>query len=86
MNTYDAYEIHPCVLLNKLGQPVRNDDPTGEYYEQCDEDDPDIAVWALYGHLSEGGLEHISDHLNEAEAEDALRILQKEQFCSKEAV
>lgn len=83
---YDAFEIHPCILLDRCGKPVKHDDPSGMFYEQCDEDVPDIAIWALYGHLSEGGLEHISDHLEKTGAVDALQILEKEQFRTEEAV
>ena len=45
---FDAYEVHPCVNLGK-------DDEGNDMYEQCDHDDPDIAVWVVYGHLKTGG-------------------------------
>lgn len=75
-NQYDAFEIHPCVLLDIHGKPVSRDDPGGMYYEQCDESDPDIAVWSLYGHLPEGGLDHIRDYNTRDEAKNALQELQ----------
>ncbi len=46
---YDDIEVHPCVLLDDRS------------YEQCAEDDPQIVVWTVYGHLIEGGLEWIAD-------------------------
>lgn len=51
---FDNYEIMPCVLLGQVD--------SGNDYESCDEDDPDIAIWCVYGHLRTGGLECISDH------------------------
>ena len=71
---YDTYEIHPCVLLddNANGTPVRNDDPTGVSYEQCEEDDPNIAIWSVYGHIPGQGLESISDHPTKEEAQIAI--------------
>lgn len=60
---YDSYEIHPCILLD------------GQHYEQCDEDNPNIAVWSVYGHIPTGGLECISDHATKDEAEKALSLL-----------
>lgn len=81
---FDAFELHPCVLLDKHGKPVRHDDQDGMYYEQCDENDPDIGVWSIYGHLKQGGLEHISDHLEKKDAEEILQILEEEYFETKE--
>jgi len=54
---FDNYEIMPCVLL---GQNV---------YESCNANDPDIAIWCVYGHFQTGGLECISDHDTYVEAQ-----------------
>lgn len=72
---YCAYEIRPCLLLDIHGRPVKNDDPNGMYYEQCDEDNPDIAVWTLYGHPPDGELECIDDYATKDEAEMSLQKL-----------
>ena len=80
---YDAFEMHPCIPLDTHGKPVRHDDPSGMYYDRCDENDPNVAVWSVHGHLKQGGLEHMSDHLEKGEAENALQPLQIEQFGTK---
>ena len=77
MNQYDRYEIHPCLLLDANGNPVLQGDPTGVSYEQCQESDPNIAIWSVYGHIPGLGLESISDHPTKAEAEKALTGLGK---------
>ena len=46
---YYKFEIHPCVLLDDKNNPVRNDDPTGKYYEQCEANDPNIRLPDLAG-------------------------------------
>lgn len=74
-NIYDAYEIHPCLLLDANGTHVRNDDTTGLSYEQCYEHDPNITVWTVYGHIPGQGLESISDHPTKEEAEKFLTII-----------
>jgi len=74
---YDTYEIHPCLLLDANGKPVKNDDPKGVSYEQCQEDDPHIAVWSVYGHIPGQGLESISDHPTKEAAQIAIIALIK---------
>ena len=64
---FDNYEILPCVLLGQ--------DDSGNDYESCNENDPDIAIWCVYGHLQTGGLECISDHDTLKEAEEFERTL-----------
>ena len=51
---FDAFEIHPCLTAgeDEHGQAI---------LEQCNEDDPAISVWSVYGHLVEGGLECLAD-------------------------
>ena len=60
---FNGFEIHPCrrVCEDQHGQVT---------LEQCDEDDPAISVWSVYGHLREGGLECLADFENNSLAED----------------
>ena len=41
---FENYEIWPCTIVGKdiLGNPI---------YETCDFDNPDIAIWCVYGHF-----------------------------------
>ena len=75
---YYKFEIHPCVLLDDKNNTVRNDDPTGKYYEQCEEDDPNLAVWTVYGHIPAVGAESISDHSTKYDAEKAMAAIIKD--------
>jgi len=65
---FDNYEIHPCAIVgkNELGDFI---------YEACDFDDPDIAIWCVYGHFCTGGLECISDHDTLKDAEEFEKTL-----------
>ena len=74
---YDAFEIHPCLLLDANNNPVKNDDPMGISYDQCDEDDPNLAVWSVYGHIPGQGIESISDHPTKEAAQIAIISLVK---------
>lgn len=65
---YDNYEVSACIRLDDKGNRVANDDPAGVAYEQCDDDDPDIAVWTVFGHMPNQGIEELSDHPTEEEA------------------
>lgn len=47
---YDDFEVHPCC----------KDEQTG-HFVSCDENDPDIAVWTVYGHIDGEGNEWIAD-------------------------
>lgn len=64
---FDNYEIMPCVLLSQ--------DDLGNVYESCNADDPDIAIWCVYGHFQTGGLECISDHKTYNEAKIFMETL-----------
>ena len=64
---FDNYEIMPCVLLGQ--------DDSGNDYESCNTDDPDIAIWCVYGHFQTGGLECISDHQIYDEAKRFMETL-----------
>lgn len=65
---FDNYEIMPCILLGQ-------DDSGNNVYESCNADDPDIAIWCIYGHFQTGGLECISDHDTYIEAEEFKKTL-----------
>lgn len=65
--SFDNYEIWPCA---RIGQ----NDSENEY-ESCNVDDPDIAIWCVYGHLRTGGLECISDHDTFDEAKEFMETL-----------
>ena len=64
LEPFDAFEIHPCALIG-YGDGT-------EGLEPCDRDSKRIHCWSLYVHLERGGLECVSDHATEAEAEKAL--------------
>lgn len=64
----DAIEIHPCVV-------VGNDSFGNEIMEQCEEDDPDIACWALYFHVEDKGLVHVKDFEDREQAEHGAELL-----------
>lgn len=55
MRYFENYEIWPCTIIGK-------DSSDNTIYEMCGFDDPDIAIWCVYGHFHIGGLECISDH------------------------
>jgi hypothetical protein len=63
---FDNYEIWPCILVNPT-------DPT--IFDRCEADDPNIAFWSVFGHLTEGGLECISDHETYEEAIEHMETL-----------
>jgi hypothetical protein len=67
---FENYEIWPCLVVG------RSD--TGEIiYETCAFDDPEIAIWCVYGHYHRGGLDCISDHDALREAEEFVEMLPK---------
>ena len=65
---FENYEIWSCLIAEKANS-------THIIYETCDFDDPDIAIWCVYGHFLTGGLECISDHNTLGEAEEFERAL-----------
>lgn len=67
---FDNYQIHPVVALDKDGQPTK-DESKIVGYDQCAEDDPDLFMWSVYGHLPQGGIECIADCVNE----DAAKLI-----------
>ena len=62
MRNYDGVEIHP----------VSYDPETGDC-EQCDPDDPRLAMWSVYLHLiptrTTGGIDCVADFKTEIEAD-----------------
>ena len=63
---FDTYEIGACVLLSP-SDPSR--------FDRCDDYNPDIAFWSVFGHLKTGGLECISDHETYEEAKVFIETL-----------
>jgi hypothetical protein len=64
---FDNYEIWPCVLVGQTN--------FGNDYESCNTDDPDIAIWCVYGHLQSSGIECISDHESYDDAKEYMKTL-----------
>lgn len=55
---YDAVEVAPVRRCDtEPGEDWTEDDG----YEQCERDDSDIAMWSVYLHLVEGGVECVAD-------------------------
>ena len=60
MDRFDAFEMHP------VREGVGKDG--SRYYDQCEEDDPELKYWSVYGHhkhegdyFPKGGLECLAD-------------------------
>ncbi len=60
---YDEVEVHPCTQ-----------DDEG-LCEQCDQNDPELAMWSCYLHLKVGGIECVADFENEKEADAYAQFL-----------
>lgn len=65
---FDNYEIRPFVALDKNNQPTK-DEKNIVGYKQCDETDPNLFMWSVYGHLLQGGIEGIVDCETKEDAE-----------------
>lgn len=63
LNQFDAFEIHPCTLLNDQGQPADVN------YEPCESGDPDLAAYVLYGHTPGQGVTALADFASKDLAE-----------------
>ncbi len=62
-NRFDHLEVHPCLAVGR--------DEKGQILlEQCEEKDPAVCVWSVYGHLIAGGLECLADFDQREQAED----------------
>jgi len=59
LEEFDAFEI----------SPVAYDDESKDSLSRCDENDPDIATWSVYGHLHTGEVSCIADCTSKAVAE-----------------
>lgn len=78
LNQFDAFEIHPCTLLNDQGQPA------GVNYEPCEPGDPDLAAYVLYGHTPGKGVTALADFASEALAEMFRSMLSAHQRAAAE--
>ncbi len=59
---FDGFEIHPCLMAGE-------DEHGQVLLEQCDEEDPALSVWSVYGHRVAGGLECLADFEGRQQAE-----------------
>jgi len=60
---FNGFEVYPCLEVSR--------DKHGQVnLEQCDENDPAISVWSVYGHLVAGGLECLADFDGKQQAEE----------------
>jgi hypothetical protein len=75
---FNGFEVHPSLEVSK--------DKHGQVnLEQCDENDPAITVWSVYGHLIEGGLECLADFDIKSRAEEFFGQIIKVQSMWAEA-
>ena len=54
---YDKIEMHPCCIADEYELGGRR----YRVMEQVEENDPEIAVWSVYGHVPGKGLEWLAD-------------------------
>lgn len=64
---FDAYEIHPCIILDTCKHTGRQN------VEQCD-DEKDADIFTLYGHIPNEGVMAIGDFIN---LDDAKEVYQR---------
>ncbi len=65
----DGFEIHPVALVETGG--------TVKVFEQCEENDTNIALWSVYVHYKGGGLDCIIDCETKEEAIAAETFLKE---------
>ncbi len=51
---FDAFEVHPVKKVDGGDSPY-------DCFEQCEENDPELYAWAVYGHVPDKGLECLAD-------------------------
>lgn len=56
---FDAFEMNGCIMWHEDDQ---------QNFERCDDDDPELSVWSLYGHVTGEGVRHIADFPKEDRA------------------
>lgn len=76
---YYDYKIHPCTLKDEDGNIIKDKttplkDLRG-YYSECEENDPNLILWGVYGVSSDRCLENIEDFRTKEEAENFLKTL-----------
>lgn len=64
---FDAYEVHPVVLVDKSA-----------FEQATNENDPNIYGWGLYGHTQREGIMWLNDFSSQERAERAMRLLQEQ--------
>ena len=69
-NRFGAFEVHPVKKVDGGDSPY-------DCFEQCEENDPELCAWAVYGHVPDKGLECLADCPSKETAElvkTALKI------------
>ncbi len=61
-NKFDAFAVHSVKKVDGVDSPY-------DCFEQCEEGDPDLHVWAVYGHIPDKGLECLADCPSKEKAE-----------------
>ncbi len=84
--TIDAYEVHRLVAFdgnNRAFDIWKEPETEVNYWHHCDDDmndetalnNPECVLWVVYAHFTGEGIDWISDHRTEAEAERAYNKL-----------
>ena len=90
-NRYFDFECSPCVLLDEMNAPRKLSEYTPDtpwHLEACNEGDPNIVCWGVFGVCNSAGREAIADYLDKRFAvwmADRLRegLDLKQQFDSE---
>lgn len=90
---YDTFEVHPVVALDYEGDviPKGSERVPVSNFEQCEEDEVDIYMWSVYGHIphtvepgnfplknDKGGVFCLLDCSNENTARFVARLFEEE--------
>ena len=51
---FDAFEVHPVKKVDGGESPY-------DCFEECEEEDPELHAWAVYGHVPDKGPECLAD-------------------------
>ena len=61
-NRFDSFEVHPVRKVDEGDSPY-------DCFEQCEERDPQLHAWAIYGHVASKGVECLADSPSKEAAE-----------------
>ena len=79
-NRYIDFEVSPCVLLDEQNEPRMLSAYTLDRpwtLCDCDESDPSIVCWSVFGVLNAAGRESIADYLQLDMAENLAMTLRQ---------